>query len=452
MNKIKEEGLSDFSLDYQNKTKQEYRQKYGQYFTTKSLRDLALKCLPNENGEINIVELACGSGEFIDSILEKYPNAQVDGYEIEPILAKHCKNRFRDNVHIFNVNTLEYYMSGGFIFNGKEKRYKFSIGNPPYFELDAEKKLKSKKGKDTTKEKIPLTLGEKLREKYKDIINGRPNIYSIFIKLGIDLLEDGGYLSYVVPTSMLNGSYFSKLRDYIIQTCSIVDIVLKDANHFDGALQNVMILVLKKGPNDGRFIFSHNNITIFTPEWESLQSTFSQAKTLSELGFQVKTGNVVWNQKKSDLSDDNNDTLLIWADNITKNGFSFDGHKTVAHEKSKINKEMDKKIENKVKKCQYIKNIKKEELQKGPVIVVNRISGVGKSASLRACLYNNEKGFVCENHVNVISATKNACMTIEDLLPHIQKHKAMNIIRKITGNTQVSKTELEKLFPIWIKI
>jgi adenine-specific DNA-methyltransferase len=433
MKKTEDKELSDFSLEYQNKTKQEHRQKYGQYFTQKSLRDLALKCLPKTEQDISIVELSCGSGEFISSILEKYPNAQIDGYEIEFALAKHCQERFSDNhnVHIFNVNTLEYYLSKGFFSNGKEKRYKFCIGNPPYFELDAEKKSDSKSP----------TLGSKLREKYKDIINGRPNIYAIFIKLGIDLLEDNGYLSYVVPTSMLNGSYFSKLRDYIIKTCSIVDIILKDANHFDGALQNVMILILKKAPNDGRFIFSHNGITIFTPEWKSLQNTFSSAKTLSELGFVVKTGNVVWNQRKDYLSNDNNDTLLIWADNITKNGFSLNDHKTTT---------TSKKTNKKIKKYQYIKNIKKEELQNGPVIVVNRISGVGKSASLRACLYNNKKGFVCENHVNVISATKDACMTIQDLLPHIQKYQAMKVIRKITGNTQVSKTELEKLFPIWV--
>jgi len=433
---MKNSELSDFSLEYQSKTKQKHRQNLGQYFTVKSLRDIALEKLPKaDNEEINVVELTCGSGEFIDSILDKYPHARVEGYEIELDLASHCKSKFvdRPNVGIFHVDTLQYHLSGGFVSNGKEKKYRFCIGNPPYFELEAEK---------INDKDAPPTLGKKLREQYKDIINGRPNVYALFIKLGIDLLEDGGYLSYVVPTSMLNGAYFSKLRDYIIHTCSIVDIVLKDDDHFEGALQNVMILVLKKCPNDGRFVFSYNGITIFTPKWGELKKTFSQAKTLCELGFKVKTGNVVWNQRKADLSDDSDDTLLIWADNIVKNGFSLENHRTSAHEKT-----VEKKL---VKKCQYIKNIKKSEKQMESAIVVNRISGVGELASLRACLYNDKKDFVCENHVNVITPTKDACMTLEELLPHMRKWQAMEVIRSITGNTQVSKSELEKLFPIWL--
>ena len=42
-------------------------------------------------------------------------------------------------------------------------------------------------------------------------------------------------------------------------------------------------------------------------------------------------------------------------------------------------------------------------------------------------------------------------MTLPELLPHIRNPKAIETLRKITGNTQISKTELEKLLPIWIK-
>jgi adenine-specific DNA-methyltransferase len=402
----KKDELSGFSYDYYKTTDITHRQKFGQYFTAKSLRDIALGALPSISRAIDVAELSCGSGEFIDSILEKYPLANVEGFEIEQALATHCCIKYRErraNVIIYAVDTLRHRF---------DKKYKFVVGNPPYFEMVA---------KDHPD----------LMKQYKDVISGRANIYSMFIKLGIDLLEDNGYLSYVVPTSMLNGAYFSKLREYIIQRCSIVDIIIKDDGHFDDALQNVMILVLKKCPNDGRFIFSHNGITIFTPEWEYLKKVFSQCDTLSSLGFKVKTGTIVWNQRKKDLSDNPQDTLLIWSDNITEQGIDYNAH-TITEGSGKF---------------QYIKNIDKTE--NPPVILVNRITGVGAKACLRACFLNTRRPFVCENHVNVISGT-NDSMNLESLLKHIQSPQAIEVMRKITGNTQVSKTELEKLFPIWL--
>ena len=61
------------------------------------------------------------------------------------------------------------------------------------------------------------------------------------------MLKPGGYLAYVVPPSMNNGAYFDRLRSYIIKNTNIEKIdVINNQALFDGANQNVMILVLKK--------------------------------------------------------------------------------------------------------------------------------------------------------------------------------------------------------------
>lgn len=387
-------GLSEFSLDYIKNTDIKHRQKLGQYFTNKPLRDLALKALPRF-GNADIAELSCGSGEFIDDILEYFPYPRVDAIEIDETLANHCLKKYQinDNVKVFHADALDFTFT---------KKYKYVIGNPPYFEFKPSKKL----------------LGE-----YEEVIAGRPNIYTFFIKLGVDLLDDGGYLSFVVPTSMLNGAYFSKLRKYIADRCSIVEIIIEGDRQFEGALQNIMILVLKKEQSPSRnFIFEHNGVMIFTPQWKELEGVFATCKTLHELGFKVKTGTVVWNQHKEKLSHNENDTLLVWAHNITNKGFQQSD-----------------------KKPQYIKGFESEADQ---VIAVNRITGCGEKAFLKACLIQRDN-FVCENHVNVICDTSE-WLVLEELLPHIQDPKAISVLRKITGNTQVSKTELEKLLPIWI--
>ena len=75
------------------------------------------------------------------------------------------------------------------------------------------------------------------------------------------------------------------------------------------------------------------------------------------------------------------------------------------------------------------------------------ITGVGKNAQLRAC-YVDEERFVCENHVNVIHGKKEV---LQKLLPYIQSSKSIKVLQNITGNTQISKTELENLLPLWVK-
>ena len=53
------------------------------------------------------------------------------------------------------------------------------------------------------------------------MLNGRTNIFNLFIKLGLDLVKENGYVAYVVPPSMNNGAYFNKLREYIIKHSNI---------------------------------------------------------------------------------------------------------------------------------------------------------------------------------------------------------------------------------------
>lgn len=389
------------SIDYLKNTDIKKRKKLGQYFTPKSIRELLLSKLPKKDNA-DILDPACGSGEFLLSCKKYFKNPILYGFDIDKklinISSKLVKNAIIKNFDFLNIDI-------------NKKKYDYIIGNPPYFELK---------------------LNEEIKKKYFDIIKGRVNIFSLFIKTGLDLLKDGGYLAYVVPPSMNNGAYFSKLREYIIKNSSLEYLhVIDGADNFHLANQKVMLIILKKtnSKKSSKYIFKKNKITIFTEDKNFLNKSYKNTVSLKDIGYTVKTGSIIWNEHKEKLTNDkNNSTLLIWASNINN------GKIIIGYTKGKP---------------QYIKNISNDLIIKSRVVVVNRITGSSKDINIKAAIVN-EKEFVCENHVNVIYMSKNAnCnYSLEDIFKALQDKTNIKVMRLISGNTQISKTELERLLPI----
>ncbi len=389
------------SIDYLKNTDIKKRKKLGQYFTPKSIRELLLSKLPKKDNA-DILDPACGSGEFLLSCKKYFKNPILYGFDIDKklinIASKLVKNASIKNFDFLNIDI-------------NKKKYDYIIGNPPYFELK---------------------LNEEIKKKYFDIIKGRVNIFSLFIKTGLDLLKDGGYLAYVVPPSMNNGAYFSKLREYIIKNSSLEYLhIIDGADNFHLANQKVMLIILKKtnSKKSSKYIFKKNRITIFTEDKKFLNKAYKNTVSLKDIGYTVKTGSIIWNEYKEKLTNDkNNSTLLIWASNINN------GKIIIGYTKGKP---------------QYIKNISNDLIIKSRVVVVNRITGSSKDINIKAAIVN-EKEFVCENHVNVIYMSKNANQnySLEDIFKALQDKTNIKIMRLISGNTQISKTELERLLPI----
>ncbi len=389
------------SEKYLNETDLAYRKSLGQYFTPRKLRDQLLARLPQLNNAA-ILDPSCGSGEFLLSAGQKYPDAELHGWEIDRQLVN-LSRRLVPAATVLQADALV---------RDTTAQYDLVIGNPPYFEF--------KPAAD-------------LRQRYGCVLSGRPNIFSMFIKLGLDLLVEGGFLAYVVPPSMNNGAYFSRLRQYIIAHANIEHLSILDSpQHFDGAIQSVMLLILRKSANKGDFLFSRNGITIFSEAPARLRRAFRNKSTLFESGYTVHTGRIVWNQHKEKLTDTPTGSIpLIRPFNITPEGL---------------------RLGNKVGKSQYIRF---DQFSTGPAVVVNRVTGTASTARLKAAVVPKGLKFLAENHVNVIlppSETSNSAKTIEKQLRSIRdtlnSAHTLESIRLITGNTQVSRTELERLLPI----
>ncbi|WP_297207425.1 N-6 DNA methylase [uncultured Brachyspira sp.] len=399
------ENYTKESIDYLKNTDIEKRKRLGQYFTPKNIRDLLLSKLVSisENKDnVTILDPACGSGEFLLSCNEYFNNPSLYGFEIDDSLATIAKELV-SNANIECIDTLKIYTN---------TKYDYVIGNPPYFEFKPDKDLK---------------------KKHSDIISGRVNIFSIFIKIGLELLEDGGYLAYVVPPSMNNGAFFKKLREYIINNSSIEYLhIVEGSDNFYMANQKVMLLILKKTNNhkQKKYIFSKNGITIFTEDKSFLNKAYKDTLSLNEIGYEVKTGSIAWNNYKENLTDDKNNSIpLIYSSNIV------DGKIVIPNKR----------------KLQYIKNISKDLIIRNRVIAVNRITGSNKNINIKAAIVN-EKEFVCENHVNIIYPLNNydKNYSLEYIYNALNDKNNIKVLSLITGNTQISKTELERLLPIKI--
>ncbi|MBU0999042.1 N-6 DNA methylase [Patescibacteria group bacterium] len=113
-----------------------------------------------------------------------------------------------------------------------DNSYSVVIGNPPYVQLSME-------------EKLPVGLKEYLLETYKSSM-GRLNTFGFFIRRGIDLLKDDGYLGFIIPNTILTQDYYEELRKYILDNCSIKSIISFDNLPFKDAVVENVVLVLHK--------------------------------------------------------------------------------------------------------------------------------------------------------------------------------------------------------------
>lgn len=408
--KKEEKEFTDATIKYMEKTDIKHRKSLGQYFTPRSIREALLSKLPKTTANPKVLDPGCGTGEFLISAKQYFENSELHGWDIDNNLVNIAKEVIPE-AKLKSVDAL---------LNQDYDEYDFVIGNPPYYEF---------------------TPPKEIRTKFREIINGRTNIFSLFICQGIKWLKEGGYLAFVVPPSMNNGAYFSKLRKFIVENANIEYLhILKSPKLFDKALQSTMLLILKKGANKGDYIFKKNGILIFTENPGYLEKAFGNKLTLHDLDYGVKTGRLVWNQNKHLLTNDPKTGVpLIWAHNITSKGLKF----PIISER----------------KPQYVKI---SNYDTGPAVVVNRITGTVKSTKLKAAIIPPKMKFIAENHVNVIfppfrqkqmkmdlgNKSRKASSNLANIAAQLSSEEKLEIVKNITGNTQISKTELEKLFPI----
>lgn len=200
-----------------------YRNKTDSFFQGKDIKDIKEKSqyfTPIEeaarlmedleisgSGVVRILDPCCGNGILLFKLLEKIiersrpEKIYIDIYDIDNVLIENVKSMF-ESIKINKVSISIRYFNEDFLRSIIDKRYDYIVMNPPFKKINA---------KD-----VPSNM--------KSLVYGQPNLYHLFIKKALDLLEHNGKLCVISPKNYLSGRYTEGLRNYIVKNFSITKI------------------------------------------------------------------------------------------------------------------------------------------------------------------------------------------------------------------------------------
>ncbi|OYD17567.1 hypothetical protein CH333_00110 [candidate division WOR-3 bacterium JGI_Cruoil_03_44_89] len=123
----------------------------------------------------------------------------------------------------------------------EKKGFDVVIANPPYISFGLRGSDKAKKDWDAY-----------VRKSYPNSAEYKLSTYAIFIDKGIQLLRDKGNICYITPDSYLLGRYFSKLRNYILNSTSIKQILMFETDFWrEGVIGRPTITLMQKNQKKG---------------------------------------------------------------------------------------------------------------------------------------------------------------------------------------------------------
>lgn len=188
------------------------------FATQLTVMNLLLKDLDHPTGEINIIQ-----GDSLD---KTYDGLDMDILHTDSPLSKVTSGQERISL----VRLL------------RKRPFEVVVSNPPY---------------GARLSKIEL---QRYGKSYQTAVY-QLDTYCLFLERALDLLADGGYLGFIVPTTFLNNRYSKNLRKHIVEHARVVNIVdLTGVMVFPGVAIDNLILILQKQSNKAKL--QENDIAI----------------------------------------------------------------------------------------------------------------------------------------------------------------------------------------------
>lgn len=321
-------------------------------------------------------------------------------------------------------------------------KFDLVIGNPPYGRVK---------------------LDEPMRKHYARSLYGHANLYGLFTDLALRLVKPSGVLVYLTPTSFLGGQYFKALRQLLTDemTPTAFDFISDRDGVFDDVLQETLLtayikekkntpatvsVVIPKGLNAAQ-VEGLGSVCVDTsgspwllprqPTDTSFLNALAQMPTrLSDLGYAVSTGQLVWNRHKPQLRTRASigSLPLIWAESVTASGFAFSASRRNHVPYINVHNDQEHLITRHA--CTLVQRTTSKEQERRLL-----------AAILPQSFIDEHGGVVVENHLNIVYSpagmvTKVSSETITALLNTKAVDRAF---RCISGSVAVSAYELNAL-------
>lgn len=175
-----------------------------------------------------------GDGVFIDAIVADNEYANIDVCELNDNAYKTLLSKF-SSCPTINVRQCDTLLDNDLIFNSNFGGvYDKIIANPPYGAWQDFKK------RAILKKTYPTLYAKET--------------YALFLFRCIELLKDGGILSFIIPDTFLNLHMHKAIRKHILTKTKIVDLALFPSSFFPGVnfgYANLSIITLQKANNAG---------------------------------------------------------------------------------------------------------------------------------------------------------------------------------------------------------
>ena len=323
------------------------KSEFGQFMTPSRIAEFMAKQFCTDRFQkVVLLDAGAGQGALSIAFAKRWEQGSlessqlvIDAFELDNLMVKLLEPNLKslEASGKIRIRVVE----GDFVKEAAEQirrqecRYTHAILNPPY------KKIGSKSRTRSTLASVGIET---------------VNLYSGFLALAIELVENEGEIVAIVPRSFCNGPYYKPFRNFMLGRTSIISIHLFDARDSafadDDVLQENVIIHLQKGASQGVVLISKSansdldNLSSELVEFERIvhpgddekfiriptkagrdanESLAANTCTLPQLGIAVSTGPVVDFRMKEHLrsSATTNDAPLLYPGHFKGGNLSW---------------------------------------------------------------------------------------------------------------------------------
>jgi adenine-specific DNA-methyltransferase len=435
----------------------------GQFMTPSIIANfMAGMFSPLKKKNIFLLDAGAGIGSLAAAFMhraarEKCTHLQCEAWELDPLLHEPLCTTLRSCEILASrsglkfkteIQTSDFITDYSSLFSlGSTKRPTHAILNPPY-------------------KKISSTSA--YRRALRVIGVETTNLYSAFVSLALNSLEQGGELVAITPRSFCNGTYYKPFREFLLSQSAILRIhVFGSRTHAfkgDDVLQENVIFHIEKGRKQGSIILSTSDDATFAnmssrtmefsefvlqDDGEKIFHLMAETNTvrtnrvgnlyshrLEDIGLSVSTGPVVDFRLRNNLrvSASNDCAPLIYAHHF-ESGF-------ISHPKQSA------------KKPNFIAlndHTRKWMMPRGYYTVVRRLSSKEERRRIVPAIFDPTNVQACEigfeNHLNVFHAAKKGLPrgVAKGLAVYLGSTFVDQWLRRFSGHTQVNAGDLRAL-------